>query len=191
MARPRSEDKQLALLEAATLVVAERGLGAPTSEIARKAGVAEGTLFRYFPSKDDLLNQLYLYIKAGMCERLNATYLETASMEQRVRCLWNSYIDWGLANAVANRAIHQLAVSGVITPETRLQAKQLFPRIGIAEAFAANEAFAGCPVGFSDAIFLALADATMASAAREPQHTEIYKASGFAALWTMVGSKAA
>ena len=40
MARPRSEDKQIALLEAATEVVAEQGLAAPTSLIAKRAGVA-------------------------------------------------------------------------------------------------------------------------------------------------------
>lgn len=187
MARPRSEDKQIALLEAATNVVAERGLGAPTSEIARKAGVAEGTLFRYFPSKEDLLNKLYLHIKASMCERLCANYLETAAFDKRVQSLWNTYIDWGLANPVANKAIHQLAVSDVVWQETRMTAKRLFPKIGLSEKFAANKAFTGCPGGFSDAIFLALADATMACAAREPQHREVYKASGFTALWTMVG----
>ena len=58
MARPRSEDKQIALLEAATNVVAEQGLGAPTSLIAKRAGVAEGTLFRYFATKDELLTCL-------------------------------------------------------------------------------------------------------------------------------------
>ena len=49
MARPRSEDKHQALLEAATEIVASHGLAAPTAQIARRAGVAEGTLFRCAP----------------------------------------------------------------------------------------------------------------------------------------------
>ena len=54
MARPRSEDKRTAILEAATEVVAVLGVGAPTAKIAKGAGVAEGTLFTYFATKDDL-----------------------------------------------------------------------------------------------------------------------------------------
>ncbi|EOE1266584.1 helix-turn-helix domain-containing protein [Klebsiella pneumoniae] len=57
MARPKSEDKKQALLEAATAAFAQSGIAASTSAIARSAGVAEGTLFRYFATKDELLNE--------------------------------------------------------------------------------------------------------------------------------------
>ncbi|ELW9307478.1 helix-turn-helix transcriptional regulator, partial [Klebsiella pneumoniae] len=53
MARPKSEDKKQALLEAATAAFAQSGIAASTSAIARSAGVAEGTLFRYFATKDE------------------------------------------------------------------------------------------------------------------------------------------
>lgn len=52
MARPKSEDKKQALLEAATQAIAQSGIAASTAVIARNAGVAEGTLFRYFATKD-------------------------------------------------------------------------------------------------------------------------------------------
>ncbi|HBY4748947.1 TPA: TetR/AcrR family transcriptional regulator [Klebsiella pneumoniae] len=58
MARPKSEDKKQALLEAATAAFAQSGIAASTSAIARSAGVAEGTLFRYFATKDELLNEM-------------------------------------------------------------------------------------------------------------------------------------
>ncbi|MFD1772557.1 TetR/AcrR family transcriptional regulator [Paenibacillus rhizophilus] len=48
--------KQVAILQAAVDVFAEKGYaGAATSEIAQKAGVAEGTIFRYYKTKKDLL----------------------------------------------------------------------------------------------------------------------------------------
>lgn len=48
--------KQLSILEAAIEVFAEKGFSAAaTSEIAQKAGVAEGTIFRYYRTKKDLL----------------------------------------------------------------------------------------------------------------------------------------
>jgi AcrR family transcriptional regulator len=59
VARPKSEDKRNAILDTATLLFAGRGLtAAPTSEISKQAGVAEGTLFTYFKTKDDLINAL-------------------------------------------------------------------------------------------------------------------------------------
>ena len=83
MARPKSEDKRNAILAAATQVIAEQGLGAPTARIAKVAGVAEGTLFTYFESKDVLLNELYLDIKAGMREVMMTTYPESGSQRAR------------------------------------------------------------------------------------------------------------
>ena len=48
--------KQLAILQAAIEVFSDKGYSAAaTSEIAQKAGVAEGTIFRYYKTKKDLL----------------------------------------------------------------------------------------------------------------------------------------
>ncbi|MBP2079921.1 TetR/AcrR family transcriptional regulator [Oceanobacillus polygoni] len=48
--------KQIAILEAATDLFAEKGYaGTSTSEIANKANVAEGTIFKHFKSKKGLL----------------------------------------------------------------------------------------------------------------------------------------
>ena len=46
------------ILDAAVEVFAERGLEASTSEIAQRAGVGEATLFRRFPTKDDLVTAI-------------------------------------------------------------------------------------------------------------------------------------
>lgn len=47
------------ILEAALKLFSEKGyLGATTREIAREAGVAEITLFRHFPSKEKLLEEV-------------------------------------------------------------------------------------------------------------------------------------
>jgi AcrR family transcriptional regulator len=49
-------EKQRGILAAATELFAEKGYAATsTSEIAKKAGVAEGTIFRHYKSKKELL----------------------------------------------------------------------------------------------------------------------------------------
>lgn len=60
MAAERSTDKRERILEAALRVFAERGFyNAKVSEVAREAGVADGTIYLYFQNKDDLLIQLF------------------------------------------------------------------------------------------------------------------------------------
>src|SRR5712672_503691 len=70
MARLKSEDKRNSILSAATKVFAERGLAAPTVAITAVAGVAEGTLFTYFRTKDELVNALYREIKLELADAM-------------------------------------------------------------------------------------------------------------------------
>lgn len=52
-------ERELQIMEAALEIFAEKGYQATsTREIAEKAGIAEGTIFRYFKTKKDLLLQL-------------------------------------------------------------------------------------------------------------------------------------
>lgn len=106
MARPKSEDKKQALLEAATQAIAQSGIAASTAVIARNAGVAEGTLFRYFATKDELINTLYLHLKQDLCQsmimELDRSITDAKTM---TRFIWNSYISWGLNHPARHRAI--------------------------------------------------------------------------------------
>jgi AcrR family transcriptional regulator len=69
--RDRARNRE-ALLAAARGAFAEHGLGASLQQIARDAGVAVGTLYRHFPTRDDLLVAVFadkLAIVAGTGEQ--------------------------------------------------------------------------------------------------------------------------
>jgi AcrR family transcriptional regulator len=53
--RADARRNRAAILAAAEAVFAEQGTSAPTEEVAARAGVAIGTVFRHFPTKDALL----------------------------------------------------------------------------------------------------------------------------------------
>lgn len=54
-----STEKEKAILEATVALIGERGIeGATTAAIAKRANVTERTLFRYFPSKKDLIRRV-------------------------------------------------------------------------------------------------------------------------------------
>ena len=61
------------LLDAATAAFAERGVEVSMGEIAQRAGVAKGTVFRHFATKEDLLGAIMLQLLdklLGTAERL-------------------------------------------------------------------------------------------------------------------------
>jgi TetR/AcrR family fatty acid metabolism transcriptional regulator len=60
VARKRSDDKRQRILQAAARVFARKGYhGARVSEIARRADVADGTIYLYFRNKEDILVSLF------------------------------------------------------------------------------------------------------------------------------------
>ena len=64
-------DKRVGILAAALRVFSERGVnGVAVPEIASAAGVATGTIYRYFESKEALVNELYRQEKAALHEYL-------------------------------------------------------------------------------------------------------------------------
>ncbi|WP_312692213.1 TetR/AcrR family transcriptional regulator [Kosakonia sp.] len=185
MARPKSEDKKQALLEAATKAIAESGIAASTALIARNAGVAEGTLFRYFATKDDLLNALYLHLKTDLCGTMLANLDRSlTNAKAHTHSIWDSYIDWGIRHPCGHQAVRQIAVSEKLTPETKQQVTDIFPELHelchrcVLPIFLSDE-FAP----FGDAIFLSMADTTITFAGRDPSRMKEIKRLGFEAMW--------
>jgi AcrR family transcriptional regulator len=60
-------DKQIKIVQAASEIFAQKGFAASsTSEIAQRAGVAEGTIFRHYKTKKDLLFSIVAPVMAKL-----------------------------------------------------------------------------------------------------------------------------
>ena len=60
MAKKKDTNKYFKIIEAATKVFAEKGFfQSRVADIAREAGVADGTIYIYFENKDDILISLF------------------------------------------------------------------------------------------------------------------------------------
>lgn len=187
MARPKSEDKRNAILSAAARVIAEQGGSATTARIAKEARVAEGTLFTYFANKDDLLNQLYLDLKAEMRDAMLRGYPADAGLRERACHAWNAYLDWAIDNPAGRRAIARLTLSERITEASRKAGSDGFAPISAAiEEAAALGTLRGYPAPFVGAIMNSLAETTMDFVAHYPADAERYRAAGFAAFWSAI-----
>lgn len=70
-ARPKVTDKRSAILSAALKVFAEGGVnGVPMPILAQQANVGTGTIYRYFESKELLVNELFREQKLAINQRL-------------------------------------------------------------------------------------------------------------------------
>ena len=112
MARPRSDQKRKAIIEAAIEVFAERGVtNAPSSAISSAAGVAEGTLFRYFKTKDGLISELYRELRREV-DREMVDYPYTADPRTRLRYIWDRYLSMAMGFPKRLKVLRQLRASG-------------------------------------------------------------------------------
>ena len=79
-------DKRARILDAAVKEFAERGFFTATvAEIARAAGVADGTIYLYFKSKDDLLLRLFDEKMTALIAESKAALLQQKDAPARLR----------------------------------------------------------------------------------------------------------
>lgn len=91
----RPTDKAAAVREAMRSVVAQHGFhGASMSAVAQRAGVATGTAYTHYASKDDLVVAAYCATKSELGRAATAHLDPGASPEQRFRALWLGYHDF-------------------------------------------------------------------------------------------------
>jgi AcrR family transcriptional regulator len=189
VARPKSEDKRNAILDAATRLFAERGLAAsPTSEISKLAGVAEGTLFTYFGTKDELINSLYREIKLELADAMMSDFPRKKNVRSRMRHVWDRYVRWGIANPKQRKVLGQLLVSEVLTKESRAAGSapfvefQTMIRDGIEGRVFRND----LPVELISKSFGALVEAAIDLTVSNPSKANKYQESGFQMLWASI-----
>ncbi|SFJ58683.1 transcriptional regulator, TetR family [Paenibacillus sp. UNC496MF] len=190
MARPLSEEKRKRLLTAATEEVATSGAAASTIKIAKKAGVAEGTLFVYFPTKDDLLNQLFVELKSDLMGFLMIDYPIHADIQGKIRSLWTDFIDWGATYPDKRKALRQLGVSERITDSNKDVGEALFDNLQdvIEEGFKTG-VLREQPLPFMSGLINALADMVLQAALGDEIKLDQYKALGWQALWGAIARK--
>jgi AcrR family transcriptional regulator len=184
MARPKSEDKRNAIMAAAIGVIVSQGLSAPTATIAEEAGVANGTLFTYFQTKADLLNELYLELKAEMATAALEGLPATADLREQLFHVWSKWMGGSVSK---RRALAHLAVSDEITPATRAAAHKAMAGVAeLLEKVRAGGPLRNAPMSFAVAIMNSLAETTMDFMAQDRPNAKKHCKVGFDALWRVI-----
>jgi AcrR family transcriptional regulator len=184
MSRAKSDGKREAILSAAISIFAEGGLGAPTSAISKAAGVAEGTLFTYFASKDDLLNALYRHLKLEVAEVLMSDFGRKKDVRSKLQHIWDAFVTWGVANPQKRKVLAQLQVSGKLTNETKAVGAAPFAEVeAMGREAMAHGTIRDLPLEFLVAMMDAMTQATIELISANPSNATKYRTFGFEVLW--------
>jgi AcrR family transcriptional regulator len=187
MARLRSPEKRKAILEAAVYEIDAAGLSAPTSRIAARAGVAEGTLFTYFANKDALLNELYLDLKVDVYRRLNAELDPKAGLKERTLQIWISYLDWAIEFPQKRKVSVQLNMSNLISASTREQVAAESKAVATTlTELGKRAADRGLPTEFAAACMSAMQEVAMDLIAKQPEQRQELARQAFESFWRAV-----
>lgn len=117
MARPK-EHQPATILAAALRLFRDEGVSVSTARIAKAAGVSNGTLFNYFPTKQALIDALYISIKSGLAEAVG-TLDDDVPVERRMRQVWDRWFGWARDNRDAHLVVNLLHQAGLASAEAQ------------------------------------------------------------------------
>ncbi len=100
--RPAAPERRDEILDAALVCFVERGFhGTAVPLVAKEAGVAEGTLYHYFPGKEALVNAVWRKWKTEIATRVFAAFPGGAPAREQFRVMWSTMVDFALAHPKA------------------------------------------------------------------------------------------
>lgn len=105
-------DKIEEILKTALKLFVEFGFQAtPTSKIAKEAGVANGTLFHYFKTKEELIVALYTHTNSRITEHIIDNVIKDESLELEFKSIYTNTIEWNQENKTEFYFIRQFSAS--------------------------------------------------------------------------------
>ncbi|RIJ34268.1 TetR/AcrR family transcriptional regulator [Pontibacter oryzae] len=120
-------EKRDRIISAALQLFCENGFQhTSTAAISKKAGVATGTLFLYFKSKDELINALYLETKAALSKHMQEGLEQAATVHDKLFHIWLKSVGWSEANPYHFRFFNMFSNSAFISALTKDEAASLF-----------------------------------------------------------------
>ncbi len=118
MVRQLSPEKREAILNSALKLLVSQGLkNTSTADISKAAGMAAGTLFLYFPTKQALLDELALKIAKEQSDAIQSLLDASLPARDTFATIWHGSIHWFLEHREAYQYAQQTREIGVLSDE--------------------------------------------------------------------------
>ncbi len=97
ISQSKLENKRERILLAAKRLFVKQGFhSTPTAAIAREASVANGTLFHYFNTKEELINTLFKETNKSYFSIATAGVENETNIKRKIRLLWYNSVKWAM-----------------------------------------------------------------------------------------------
>lgn len=123
----KESNKKEAIFKATIKLVSKKGFHSmPMSLIANEAGVAAGTIYLYFKSKEELLNELYLKIKKEYSDSLMKGYNKEMPIRDSFELIWRNTLNFQLNRSLEFSYMEQFKNSPFIYKVTVNEGIKIF-----------------------------------------------------------------
>jgi len=187
--KPKDDRKVEAIAAAVYRLAARHGLAAVTlAHIAREAGVATSTLYVYYKSREDLLDDVYQKAKTATVMRYGQNDDQNDSLKSRVRRIWNNIVDVRIENQQQVAFLEQYYHSEFLSETSRaLGQRMTAPFLEILVAGQKSEQLKLVPPSLLAATVMGLAKEVAALISRgELPANEDTRATGFQLCWDAI-----
>ncbi len=124
------------IIDAAISLFADKGISVPTAEVARAAGISNGSLFNYFATKQILIDATYASIRNELEIFLFANMEKPVDIKDATFIFWSRLIQWSLHNTNKQRVATMLGCSQKLSDDIIKQSHPIYSLI--------NKVLEGC-----------------------------------------------
>lgn len=101
------DNKRQLIFDATEKIISTKGLqGLSMQQIANEAGVAAGTIYRYFKDKDELISELRKNVLRVVAEHILKDS-RVGTLKQRFKRIWFNIVDFGRKRTQTNLSYEQ------------------------------------------------------------------------------------
>lgn len=127
MPRAKDDTKAEAIHEAARTLVLRTGFsGLKMADVAKEAGLATGTLYVYYTSKEELVAEAFASTKQRIAAALLSAQLVEGNYYESFQNLWNAYFSYCYAHPAEMLFVEQFIYSGYLPEQIIKQASDLY-----------------------------------------------------------------
>ena len=127
MPRAKDDTKIEAIHEAARTLVLRTGFsGLKMADVAKEAGLATGTLYVYYSSKEGLVAEAFIHTKQRIATALLSAKIVEGNYYESFRNLWKAYFSYCYANPAEMLFVEQFLYSGYLPEQIIKQANDLY-----------------------------------------------------------------
>ncbi|MBN1252160.1 MAG: TetR/AcrR family transcriptional regulator [Bacteroidales bacterium] len=118
------------ILETMLNLIAKQGIQAtPMSQIAKEAGVAAGTIYHHFKSKEEIINEIYLNKKRDLGKLIENNINTDNDIKTQFFEMWKAIFYYYIENPLVFSFSQQVYNTHAITEETKKNGEKFYDKI--------------------------------------------------------------